>query len=217
MSRKPILSGCSHAQSHHLPHSGNVLFQLGTHSPHMPQFIALTPTQLAHPVELGKASLNEVLCCRLSHCGHQTGDPDSELPFVWLTKQEDKPCSCCSCRLSPMLSSLCSCSVKQPCCHCFRVVSIDAPALLTSLSISRIFGQVSSFCLVSSSDPHPFPADSPPHGSGRLPTEGRPSHSSISMLSMLKPPPCALVDEPFPSVPTPEPHCVVALPAHPCH
>jgi len=34
-----------------------VFLKLGTHSPCMPQFIAFTTTQLAHPVELGKASL----------------------------------------------------------------------------------------------------------------------------------------------------------------
>jgi len=107
-----------------------------------------------------------------------------------------------------MSSSLCCC-IKQPPCCCFGAISIDVPApTSTSLSISRNLDKCSLFASHSRLTLTRLPVDSLLHGHGRLPTEGQLSHSS-NMSSMSTPPPCTLVNEPFPSVPTQSLHVLL--------
>jgi len=70
-----------------------VLFQLGTVGPHMPWFIAFIATQLAHPVELGKASLKS--CVVVHHI--------ADTKLVTLTVRQQHNCILNGCRAIVLL------------------------------------------------------------------------------------------------------------------
>jgi len=70
-----------------------VLFQLGTVGPHMPQFVTFTATQLAQPVELGKASLKS--CVVVHHI--------ADTKLVTLTVRQQHDCILNGCRAIVLL------------------------------------------------------------------------------------------------------------------